>query len=357
MRPHPRYRSASLVAAVLAAAVAVVPAIASERRLDQPPGVLAQAAGSHKPKPNPKPTPTPVPTPTPRITPKPKPTPAATPRPTTRPASATPKPGGTSILSPQPLVSPTAAGSGAGSGMGSTAGWTLPPTRPGGSGSGALLLVFASLGLALLGGIALLTIVTKRRGSRLRPQVAGATAAKADGRASGPGWALVGEDESSIPSWLRPSVRAAQFWTPRGDVPTEGSSARSTVTFKGPAGESVTRMEVRHDSVQLLDQRNETYGAILARLGSGDEVDVHRVEDAWALVETPHGLTGWVPAAHLTKATTRRAAVKAVGRVAVDATIAAAARPAPGRPFPLGRRIAKAADPDLRPIAEVRWDS
>ena len=357
-RSRARYRVASIAVAVLVAAIVVVPAVAIESRTGEAPDVLALAVGTHKPKPNPKPTPTPIPTPTPRITPRPKPPPAATPRPTQRPASATSQP----VDTPAPIHSPAAAASptpfaifafgGAG---GSGSGGTSSTTRP--TGSGALFLVFVSLGLAMVAGIVLLTIARKPRGTRSPSlAVAGAVAPSSHGRGSNPTWPSSGEDESSIPGWLRPSVRAAYFWAPKAPVPTDESSTRSTLTFNQPAANSIKRMEIRNDGVRLLDQRNETYASILARLGSGDEVDVHRVDDGWALVETPHGLTGWLPAANLTKATARRAVVEADDVAAVDAATAAAVRPTARRRFPLGRRIAKATDPEPRSIAEVPWD-
>lgn len=73
------------------------------------------------------------------------------------------------------------------------------------------------------------------------------------------------------------------------------TTRRQTLTFDQPIAESATRLVVRYDHVEILDQRNEAYARTLAEVGTGDEVEILELAEAWALVRTPHDVTGWLP--------------------------------------------------------------
>jgi hypothetical protein len=100
--------------------------------------------------------------------------------------------------------------------------------------------------------------------------------------------------EANVPRWLRASVREERFWTPPRE-PTAHATRRHTLRFREPLGESATRLVVRYDHVDILDQPNEAYAHRLTDVGTGDEVEIMELADAWALVRTPDGVTGWLP--------------------------------------------------------------
>jgi hypothetical protein len=100
--------------------------------------------------------------------------------------------------------------------------------------------------------------------------------------------------EENVPRWLRASVRDARFWTPPRE-PAAHPARRHTRTFDEPLAGAAERLIVRYDHVDVYDQPNEAYAHTLAEVGTGDEVEIVELADAWALVRTPHGVTGWLP--------------------------------------------------------------
>jgi hypothetical protein len=105
-------------------------------------------------------------------------------------------------------------------------------------------------------------------------------------------------DESATPRWLRASVQAERFAVTH-DAPKHGRTvapppARAPLVFSDPGADLAERRMVRYDGVQLLDQPSEVYGQTQAEANSGDEVEIIQVEDVWASVVTPSGLTGWL---------------------------------------------------------------
>jgi hypothetical protein len=101
-------------------------------------------------------------------------------------------------------------------------------------------------------------------------------------------------EEADLPRWLRASVRAERAWTPPRE-PTLRNTQRQALAFEEPLGESAFRLVVRYDHVEVLDQPNEAYARTLAEVGTGDEVEIVELAETWALVRTPHGVTGWLP--------------------------------------------------------------
>jgi hypothetical protein len=102
-------------------------------------------------------------------------------------------------------------------------------------------------------------------------------------------------DEVNVPRWLRASVRAERFEMIDRDVRTTASFVpRRGARFSEPPLDAATRMLVRYERVQVLDQPNEAYGRTLTEVGTNDEVDVLEAQEAWALVQTPSGVTGWL---------------------------------------------------------------
>jgi Bacterial SH3 domain len=100
-------------------------------------------------------------------------------------------------------------------------------------------------------------------------------------------------EEENLPRWLRASVRAERFYTPARE-PSASVRPRRVLAFDEPAASGV-RLEVRYDHVDVLDEPNEAYARTLTQVGTGDEVEILEQTEAWALVRTPRGVTGWLP--------------------------------------------------------------
>jgi hypothetical protein len=104
------------------------------------------------------------------------------------------------------------------------------------------------------------------------------------------------DGEANAPRWLRASVRAERFTKPDASPRrTAYNASLLAATFSDPPIDSVTRMVLRYDRVAILDEPNEALARTLTEVRTGDEVDVLEVNDAWARVHTPRGLTGWLP--------------------------------------------------------------
>lgn len=309
-----RARAASLVVALLVAALIVMPASAAVEPGDGGAGaVVLGAKPSPKPRPTHAPTPGPTAAPTPVATPRrptpsrtPVPTlrPAATPRPTTRPASTTPKASAAASQSPSATPDPPPAAGGLGlNGPAELLADLVASLGP--EGMGVLKIL---LGLLGLGSAVLLLLVWRQRRSRRPPDLAPALslltqARTVPGRRSGP-TAAQGED-AGLPRWLRPSLRAERTWQPPEArawhdpvdelEPRHLGRARPPTVFADPLGDSAMRLVVRYDGVELLDLPNEAYAQILTQLGTGDEVEILEVDEPWTQVLTPAGQTGWLP--------------------------------------------------------------
>lgn len=147
------------------------------------------------------------------------------------------------------------------------------------------------------------------------------------------------DDEANVPRWLRASVRAGRTWRPQPVTQRMAVNVyRQTATFDEPAADMLARMILRYDRVDLLDEPNEALARTLTVVGTGDEVDVLEVQDAWARVVTPRGATGWLPTMTLRSAIATEVADEPpageppAGEPA--ATPAAAAAPAAAAPEP-----------------------
>ena len=316
-------RIAALVVAGLAAAAFGAPAIAISLPELPAVAVVAPARQSHAPKPtlNPTPVPTPTAVPTPIATPTPtlrptappgptavpptsaptpkpttgptaKPTTAPTPRTTKGPQPATPRPSQQVVQHPssataKPTGTPAAAAAGVVAAP--TGSVDLSPDL----GSGGLGLGVLAIGLVGAGIVFFALFGRRRRGEPSVGDLAVAGASELpSGRASTPPMALDGEE--NVPRWLRASVRDARFWTPSRE-PRVHTSRRHALTFAEPLAESANRLVVRYDNVDVLDQPNEAYAHLVGEVGTGDEVEIVELNDAWALVRTPRGVTGWLP--------------------------------------------------------------
>ena len=154
--------------------------------------------------------------------------------------------------------------------------------------------LLALAGLISLGGLMLVVIVWRRERRREVLVTSGVAPAAPQPSLRSLAPPPVADDEANLPRWLRPSVRAQRFAQPimrRMAV----ISARDPLVFREPPVAAIARMVLRYDGVALLDQPTETLATTLAELGTEDEVDIMEVRDAWALVRTPDGLSGWLP--------------------------------------------------------------
>jgi hypothetical protein len=314
-------RIAALVATSLAAATFGAPAMAVNQPDLPEQAVVAPAKQSHPPKPTPVPiptaqptavptpvataaptsrptaAPTAVPTPTLRPTgtpvptraPTPKPTPAATPQPTKAPARGTPRPS-QAATAPNTHAAAASTQDVAAGILGDPAASSelIPEPQAGGPG-----IVVLAIGLVGFGGVFVVLFGRGRRNtSRAGDLVTVPASDPAPARTSLPPSTPSGE--ANVPRWLRASVRNERFWTPSSE-PTTRTTRHRAATFDEPIGDGAIRMVVRYDNVDVLDQTNEAYAHKLGEVGTGDEVEIVELADAWALVRTPRGVTGWLP--------------------------------------------------------------
>jgi hypothetical protein len=103
----------------------------------------------------------------------------------------------------------------------------------------------------------------------------------------------VPDPEALIPRWRRPSLQAARqsHWAEDG-----GTRVPQRFPADVPAGE---RRIVAYRLVFVADRPDDRDAAELGRLDRGDEVELIRVENGFALVRAPDGLEGWVDATTL----------------------------------------------------------
>lgn len=125
------------------------------------------------------------------------------------------------------------------------------------------------------------------------------------------------DEETLLPRWLRPSVRAARVASPKAPAPTE---RRAPLLFSDPLNGATERLAIRYDRVQLLDRPDEALGMPVGELDTGDEIEVLERDAIWARVRTPANRDGWVPAMTLAppdalppEPLTERAAEQALG--------------------------------------------
>ena len=283
-----------------------------------------------KPKPKPTPSPTPKPKPAPKPTPKPKPTPTREPAPvkaTERPAPIAPTPPPPESAEPTAaLPSPTATSPEAPVPTDDPAERTFRPVTafvlpPPGSGpapprgpvvappsapfQGAMLdpqvILVLAVWLASATVGSLLFVVALGRRSRagddgalalamaLAPRPSDVAAGTdrtdpdaRDGRQAPP------DPEAMIPRWRRPSLQAARQSAIIGvDVPR--------LPLRFATGESVADRRLVGYRLVLVSDRPEDLDAVeIGRLDRGDEVDLLRRENGFALIRAPDGLQGWV---------------------------------------------------------------
>ncbi|HEV8489123.1 MAG TPA: SH3 domain-containing protein [Candidatus Limnocylindrales bacterium] len=101
------------------------------------------------------------------------------------------------------------------------------------------------------------------------------------------------DEESLLPRWLRPSVRAARVASPKPPAPKE---RRAPLLFAAPVDGATERLVIRYDRVQLLDRPDDALGMPVGELDTGDEIDVLERDAIWVRVRTPADRDGWVPA-------------------------------------------------------------
>jgi len=124
-------------------------------------------------------------------------------------------------------------------------------------------------------------------GSGLPPPPEEARDAEVDQPAAAP------DPESSIPRWRRPSLQAA-----RQSSYAEPGANRMPLRFD--AGFVVGALRIVGYRLVLVSDRPTDNAAVeLGRLDRGDQVDLLRLENGYALVKAPDGLRGWVEASTL----------------------------------------------------------
>jgi hypothetical protein len=285
-----------------------------------------------KPKPKPKPTPTPTPTPKPKPTPTREPQSAPTPDPTADP-SVEPTPESptapppesseptTPVESEAPGFFPTAPvpsdDAPAPTSPPRTAGGLLfpagpddppgpnlppPPAAPLPSFSSALdlaLLLFVWVASASVGTVLFVVALRRRAGHARESNLAFAVAMADAGRGLPPAPDEIAEahseapaaapdPEAQIPRWRRPSLQAA-----RQSSFADAGTSRLPLRFPEDAAVGALRI-VAYRLVFVSDRPTEQEAVELGRLDRGDEVDLLRMENGFALVKAPDGMRGWV---------------------------------------------------------------
>jgi hypothetical protein len=166
----------------------------------------------------------------------------------------------------------------------------LPGADIGPAGLGIVMLAIVLVG----GGMVFFALFNRRRRDGSREDELATAPASDLPVARAPLAPATPDGEANVPRWLRASVREARFWTPPRE-PAPHAARRHTLRLQEPVGESTTRLVVRYEHVDILDQPNEAYAHRLAGVGTGDEVEIVELADAWALIRTPDGVTGWLP--------------------------------------------------------------
>jgi hypothetical protein len=309
--------------------------------------IAAVPAPTPTPKPKPKPTPTPTPKPKPRPTPKPKPTATPTPRPTQKPRP-------TPTREPEPRAEPTPAtpsapppeaaapsapveteppqsfpaapvpsdDAPAATPQPRTAGGVTVPARPddppgpnpplppaapirtSSFGLDLALLLLVWVVSASLGSVLFAVALRRRAGRARESNLAFAVAMAAGGRGLPPAPEEIAaapadtpapapDPEAMIPRWRRPSLQAA-----RQSSFAEQGGNRLPLRFPEDAAVGALRIIV-YRLVFVSDRPTEEEAVELGRLDRGDEVDLLRIENGFALVKAPDGLRGWVDASTL----------------------------------------------------------
>ena len=101
------------------------------------------------------------------------------------------------------------------------------------------------------------------------------------------------DPESSIPRGRRPSLQAA-----RQSSYAEPGANRMPLRFDAGVVVGALRI-VGYRLVFVSDRPTDNEAVELGRLDRGDEVDLLRLENGFALVKAPDGLRGWVEASTL----------------------------------------------------------
>jgi hypothetical protein len=96
-------------------------------------------------------------------------------------------------------------------------------------------------------------------------------------------------DETGIPRWRRPSLRAARAASERGPI---GPSYQ--LAFTGAAAAGTERRRVRYRVVRMSDAPDEIRSQEVGQLEENDEVEVLERYAGFVRVRTPEGTDGWV---------------------------------------------------------------
>ena len=238
-----------------------------------------------------------------------------TPAPTAPGATASDDPaasGSPSSLPPVALGGPVSGGGNGGAGGPDGNGRDPSGLNPGGSGGSPIvpILVGSLVAFASLGGFVVVA------GRRRRREPAAALAAAGDLRTVAviPSWAPApvtpptiepvevaaqGEDaatletaldETTIPRWRRPSLRAARAASGRSMAESPGPR----LEFNDSGASGAERRRVRYRLVRLSDQPDEIRSVEVAQLEEKDEVEILGSHASYLQVRTPLGQVGWV---------------------------------------------------------------
>jgi hypothetical protein len=182
-----------------------------------------------------------------------------------------------------------------------------PPSAPNLPFSSALdlaLLLFVWVASASIGSMLFVVALRRRSGHARESNIAFAVAMADAGRGLPPAPDEIADahvdapvptpdPEAQIPRWRRPSLQAA-----RQSSFADTGSTRVPLFFPEGAVVGALRI-VAYRLVFVSDRPTEENAIELGRLDRGDEVDLQRIENGFALVRAPDGLRGWVEAATL----------------------------------------------------------
>jgi len=312
------------------------------------PAQVVIAAVPSTPPPTPKPKPKPKATPTPTPKPKPKPTATPTPKPTAKPKpTPTREPEGEPAVEPTPATrtappsessEPTAAAASepppsfpsapvpteqasAETPVPRTAGGILLPRGPDDPPGPPAVVPLSAAPLPSSGArfdlalLLLVWLVSASTGSGLFALALRRRADRGDGAALAFAAAMAGrglpltpdevaagkaeattpalDPEALIPRWRRPSLQAA-----RQSSYAEAGSGRPPLRFQPGVDVGALRV-VGYRLVFVSDRPSDNEAVEVGRLDRGDQVDLLRLENGFALVKAPDGLRGWVEASTL----------------------------------------------------------
>jgi hypothetical protein len=283
-----------------------------------------------KPKPTPTPKPKPTATPTPKPTAKPRPTPTREPESTVAPTPVTPTapPPESALPSPPaateaPPLFPsapapedhgpaetdpprTAGGVVLPNGPDDPGGPAMPPPAApipgGGFGLDIVFVLLVWLVSASIGSVLFAIALRRRTAQDHDATLAFAVAMAGRGLPLAPDElpnahdeppAPAPDPEASIPRWRRPSLQAA-----RQSSYAEPGANRLPLRFESGVVVGALRI-VAYRLVFVSDRPTDNDAVELGRLDRGDEVDLLRLENGFALVKAPDGLHGWVEASTL----------------------------------------------------------